>query len=342
MTHPRISLALETAPLPVEGTILVIGADQDTDLGDLPQDRLELVQGFAPDHDALSARGFAMRANGTAADARYAAAVVFLPRSKQLARNWLAQACNQVVQGGPVWVDGAKSNGVDSIIKGLKREVEITPPIAKAHGKIFCFEAASGRLDAQVLDRYTPEPGFVTVPGVFSAEKVDAGSRLLAAALPDHLPPRMADLGAGWGWLSAQVLARDGVEALDLIEADRAALDCAELNITDPRARFVWADATRHMPESRYGGIVMNPPFHVSRAGDPGLGVAFIRAAASMLSLSGRMWMVANRHLPYEAALNTVFHSVRELDGDGQFKLFVAEKPVSKGQQSARAARQGR
>ena len=57
------------------------------------------------------------------------------------------------------------------------------------------------------------EGGFTTVPGVFSADAPDRGSVLLAAALPAKLPARVADLGAGWGYLSRAILARDGVQA---------------------------------------------------------------------------------------------------------------------------------
>jgi len=99
--------------------------------------------------------------------------------------------------------------------------------------------------------------------------------------------------------------------------------------VTDPRAAFHWTDATTFTPAQRYGGIVMNPPFHAgTREGDPNLGLAFIRAAAGMLSLSGTLWMVANRHLPYAEALKSLFHEVEEIGGDGAFRLTRAHKPI--------------
>lgn len=63
MSHPRLSLALEAPEaLPPEGRIVVYRPTAETDLSDLPKDRLQLVQGFRPDHDALAARGFAVAA----------------------------------------------------------------------------------------------------------------------------------------------------------------------------------------------------------------------------------------------------------------------------------------
>jgi 16S rRNA (guanine1207-N2)-methyltransferase len=73
--------------------------------------------------------------------------------------------------------------------------------------------------------------------------------------------------------------------------------------------------------------VVMNPPFHQGRAAQPALGVAFIQAAAAMLAPSGSLWMVANRHLPYEGALAAAFREVEEVGGTPAFKLFRATGP---------------
>lgn len=114
------------------------------------------------------------------------------------------------------------------------------------------------------------------------------------------------------------------------MEAEHAALEAARRNVTDPRARFTWGDATVARPEP-VNHVVMNPPFHPARAADPALGAAFIAAAAASLTPSGSLWMVANRHLPYEAALAAEFGRVEELPGgDTRFKLIHASKPLAK------------
>jgi 16S rRNA (guanine1207-N2)-methyltransferase len=142
----------------------------------------------------------------------------------------------------------------------------------------------------------------------------------------------VADLGAGWGYIAGEILAEhEGIEHLDLIEADHAMLAAARVNVDDPRAAFHWADATRFEPEAPYDAILCNPPFHVGRRADPALGRAFIAAAARMLAPGGKFIMVANRHLPYEAALKDAFGTGRligELEG---YKLYEAAKPKQAG-----------
>ena len=66
-----------------------------------------------------------------------------------------------------------------------------------------------------------------------------------------------------------------------------------------------------------------------------GLGAAFIDQAATSLRKGGVCWMVANRHLPYEAGLARHFREGAEIGGDGAFKLFAAARPVARAQAAA-------
>jgi len=333
MADPRISLAL-LAPgaLPPAGRILLLRPRATHDLGGLPRERLHLVQGFRPDFESLSAQGHAVSPDP---EGSYGAAFVFVPRARAEAEALLAEAAARVAPGGPIWVDGAKTDGIDAVLKALRARLPVDDPISKAHGKIFRFASPGPQALADWLGRgFCPAPGFVARPGVFSADGVDRGSALLGAALPARLPARVADLGAGWGWLAAQVLARDGVEECHLIEAEHAALAAARENITDPRARFHWADARTFRPADKFGrpadkfgAVVMNPPFHIGRAADPSLGLAFIAAAQAMLAPSGTLYMVANRHLPYVAHLRALFREVDELGDDPGFRLIRAMRP---------------
>ena len=75
-----------------------------------------------------------------------------------------------------------------------------------------------------------------------------------------------------------------------------------------------------------YDFVVSNPPFHDGGAEDRRLGWAFIRKAAEMLRKGGVLWLVANRHLPYEAELNAAFARVRPVADQGGYKVFEAVK----------------
>jgi 16S rRNA (guanine1207-N2)-methyltransferase len=323
MLSTRLSLALETGAvtLPAEGRIAVVGARAGTDLSDLPRDRLTVITRHFPDHRGFADAGYDV---ATSIEGRFALSIIVLPRAKAEARASIAAA--HAATDGPLVIDGQKTDGVDSILKDLRKRTETGAPISKAHGKI--FTSTGGDLS----DWAAPEPTliegrFLTAPGAFSADAIDPGSRALAQALPAKLKGHVVDLGAGWGYLSDAILQRDGVTSLDLVESDHAALQAARRNITDPRAHFHWADALTFRPDARADHVVTNPPFHTGRAAEPALGQAFIRAAAALLAPRGQLWLVSNRHLPYEKTLQDAFRDVETLGQTPSFKLYTATAP---------------
>ncbi|WP_238365023.1 class I SAM-dependent methyltransferase [Mesobacterium pallidum] len=318
----RLPLALSGGLVLPEGRIAVLGARAGDDLSDLPQDALVIESTNAPDHAALTAAG---RETVVSATGAFAAAIVVLPRAKALARARLAHAATLAPL---VIVDGQKTDGVDSLLKDLRQRGTVDGVLSKAHGKIF-WGAPGDLSDWAAPEAQKVEGGWITAPGVFSADGIDPGSAMLAEALPQKLGAHVADLGSGWGYLAHHVLARQGVARVDLVEADHAAHLCAQANLADAgdRARFHWADATTWGTPRSVDAVVMNPPFHTGRAAEPALGQAFIRNAARILRPSGTLWLVANRHLPYEMDLRDHFALVDEVAGDTRYKVVQARKP---------------
>lgn len=317
---PRLELALQNG-LSLSQPVTVICPVPEHDLSALPTDA-QVVQPFKPFHDHFAAQGFnsVPEAEDPCQDA-----IVFLPRAKALARAMIQRACSRAA--GVVVIDGAKTNGVDSILKDVRKRADVEGPLSKAHGKIFWFQADASAFADWAAPTAQKVGGYYTAPGVFSADGVDPASAMLLKALPAKPGARIADLGAGWGYLSADILKRDDVKSLHLVEADHAALTCARMNAEDPKAKFYWSDAVTWTAPEPIDTMVMNPPFHTSRSADPALGQGFIIAAARNLTRNGTLWMVANRHLPYETTLNEHFAQVTEIAGDNRFKVFQASRP---------------
>ncbi|WP_299354893.1 methyltransferase [uncultured Shimia sp.] len=323
MSVSRLTLAVQEhgLELPDEGRFAVFAPRIGYDLSALPKDRCDVVQPLFPDHTAFARSGFKCVVEE---EGDYSAAIVCLPRAKAQARDLIARA---VACADLVIVDGQKTEGAESLIKDCRKKADLSGTVSKAHGKLFWFRGGDFA-DWQAPDVTKIEDGLVTRAGVFSADGIDPASRALVNALPENLGRNVSDLGAGWGYLSVDILKRPTVETLYLIEADHTALDCAKQNVTDERARFFWADVTTWEPRARMDTVVMNPPFHTGRTADPSLGAAFITAASRMLAPTGQLWMVANRHLPYETTLSAQFAKVEEVAGDNRFKILHATRPA--------------
>ena len=81
-------------------------------------------------------------------------------------------------------------------------------------GRVFWARRDDTRIDADLRAQWrqadAPRPildgRFLSRPGVFAWNRVDAGSALLAEHLPGDLRGSAADLGAGWGFLADALL----------------------------------------------------------------------------------------------------------------------------------------
>lgn len=173
--------------------------------------------------------------------------------------------------------------------------------------------------------RFDNSLGLWTQPGLFAWDRIDSGTALLIAHLP-AMAGQGADFGCGLGVLARDVLQRPAVTHLSLIDNDSRALAAARRNLDDSRARFIHADIATHNFTVPLDFVVTNPPFHTLGKESRALGIAFIAAAARSLRKGGQFWCVANRHLPYEAALRTSFGKFTEIAAQDGFKIMTATK----------------
>jgi len=322
---------------PREGGALFLRARAGWPLHARPLPGLVCEQTFRPPADALQASGWPLAEAGDTR--RFPMVLVLPPRQREEARALFARALARCAPGGRVLACAANDEGAKSAQADLARLAGPLQALSKHHCRVFWTAPLDAPADPALADQWqaldAPRPllapgvpdGFISRPGVFAWDRVDAGSALLAAHLPDDLAGDAADLGAGWGYLAAMLLARSpAIAALDLYEAEARALDCARRNLATARVPvgFHWHDVATGLPR-RYDVIVSNPPFHAQgRAERPDLGRRFIAAAADALQPGGRLWLVANRHLPYEAELDARFASVRTVAQAGGFKVVEA------------------
>jgi 16S rRNA (guanine1207-N2)-methyltransferase len=303
---------------------------------------LVAVQPFKPQADALAHAGVALIDLEVDQARRWPLVLLLPPRQRAEARAWFAHALDRVAPGGVVVAcqpndEGAKSGQAD--FARLAGPVHV---LSKHHCRVYWTTPTPGAIDGDLLAEWraldAPRPildgRWSSRPGVFAWDRIDAGSALLAAHLPADLAGAAADLGAGWGYLASVLLERcPAVRALDLYEADARALALARTNLAPHHDRvplgFHWHDVTAGLPK-RYDVIVSNPPFHAQdRADRPELGQRFIAAAAHALAPRGRLWLVANRHLPYEESLGTHFAIVRTVAQAEGFKVVEAVRSAA-------------
>lgn len=298
---------------------------------------LALEQDFRPAAAALERAGLPRVEGELLPPARHPVVLALPPRQREHARALLARAVRLAGEGGRVVCAAPNTAGARSMQDDLEALVGRVGVLSKHKCRVAWSEPLDGGVDPARTEAWlaldAPQPildgSVVSRPGLFAWDRIDPASALLAAHLPDHAGGRVADLGAGWGYLARELLSRNpAVARLDAFEAQARALPVLRANLAPFAARvdlhLHWHDVTAGIGGG-YDLVVSNPPFHADdRVDRPELGQRFIEVAAEALRPGGRFYMVANRHLPYEGTLAAHFDRVRSLaDRDG-FKVFEA------------------
>ncbi len=221
-------------------------------------------------------------------------------------------------------------------LEGLFENLGLTPHAESKHkARVVyasidknCNKEQAGIWLAQGQEQFILNSDLVSCPGLHGWDKVDTGSALLARHLPADLRGSVADFGCGWGYLSLQAAATSKkITRLTLIDIDSRAIYLAEKNVRNKHPSLtveaLWADlASPDKRLGKYDVILMNPPFHEGTHAVPALGQALITTAAHALKPSGSLYMVANRHLPYEKTLQALFSRINPLADENGFKAF--------------------
>ena len=273
-------------------------------------------------------------------DAPLDLAIVFATKHKEEVLYHLALAAERLEEGGDLIVSAANTLGAPSLERRCAELMGNAESYSKHKCRVIRAIKQQAGLNQTLLDtwrqagemRQLSATGLFSCPGLFSWKTIDLGSRLLAAHLPAYLTGRGADLGAGYGYLSREALRRaPGITELHIVDAERKALDAAELNLqglAEGRSlQFHWADVTAGLPFSGLDFVIMNPPFHAGRGALSALGRAFVRKALMALKPGGgRLFMVANRHLPYEGEIEAMSGEVLSAVQEQGFKVLVARR----------------
>ena len=327
-----------TAPIPGTGAILAIRSTSTAGLSGFEPERITCLQTERRHAAALERAGLKVVSE---ASGPFDLCLIEATRDREENLHHLALGWSLLAPGGTLVLSAANTLGGESLGRKLR---DCGLPIVSVYSKAKCRVIALTRSPGcenlpphEWLELGTFKEiagtGLMAGPGMFSAHAIDAGTQLLCDALDGPLTGRGADFGAGYGALSRHVLERSpDLHGLDLYESEAKSLAAARCNLAAWEDRvelgYHWTDLTVTVPTQRYHWIIMNPPFHSGPATEPALGQQFITTAANSLSPRGALWLVANRHLPYESILSSRFTQVVDLGQTAGYKVYRASHPL--------------
>lgn len=303
--------------------------------------RAHLFSQDMADARALQAQGLTVEFGAVPAGERhYNAALLFHPKEKALADFLLFMARAHLAAGGVLWLVGENNGGIRATAKRLqaagiaveKRDsarhcqlVLITP---KTTGAAF---ALADWLDVLAIDigadASATRLAVASLPGVFSAGRLDEGTALLLQTFTAPIAGRVLDMGCGAGVIGATLKKRNPTLEVDMVDNNALAVTASEWTLRESglTARVHASDGFSAVTGT-YNWIISNPPFHDGIATDYRFTEKFIADAKRFLKSGGRLRIVANAHLTYAPDIEQVFGNCRTVAETTRFRVYEASR----------------
>ncbi|MEX6503592.1 methyltransferase [Pseudomonas zhanjiangensis] len=330
---PRSEVLLRQAEL-FGGPLLLAGLPADDLLGQLPDARG--WSWHAGEQATLDARFTGRCQFGVSPPAGdFTSAVLFLPKSRELT-DYLLTALAARLAGRPLFLVGEKRAGIERAAKQLAAFGKPRKLDSARHCQLWAVtvEQVPATPDLEALaQRYQLELAdgpltVVSLPGVFSHGRLDAGSALLLQHL-DRLPAgHLLDFGCGAGVLGAVLKRRYPDSQVSLLDVDAFALASSRLTLAANglQAEVLGGDGIDAAPTG-LSAILSNPPFHQGVHTHYQATEHLLRQAARHLQRGGQLRLVANSFLKYPPLIEQHLGACLTLAEDGGFRIYQASRP---------------
>lgn len=248
--------------------------------------------------------------------------ILLWPKAKQQALALIELIANTHKE---CWVVGANNAGGKSIGKNVAALAQAKKIDAARHCNLWQLELQpkTGFNWLQLADSFQHQDhAYITLPGVFSHGKLDAGTAVLLEHVPAPSEGKLLDLGCGSGVIGLSMKAQEPGLEVTLADVDAFALQSARLNSVRLKLPVtVLASNGLQQVEGKYDYIFTNPPFHQGKDTNYQFARQLFSQAKPHLTEGGQVWLIANNHLPYEEWAKEYFVQVDVLAQEKGFKL---------------------
>ena len=268
-----------------------------------------------------------------------------ISKSRSLNRRWLLQSWLALAPGGRLLLVGPNDQGIQSILKdaeqlvgnlsilGYKKGYRIAQFVKLGHSPSHPdWTAVPGIAPGTwyTFPLSTPANDFelVSLPGVFSYNKLDEGTRLLFFTMDNLSGQKVLDVGCGYGILGMYAAIR-GAQSVDLVDNHLLAVASCQENIRRNylnNCQVYASDLMSSVSGNTYTCVLSNPPFHAGKQIDYQIAHALIASAFNVLEPGGELRLVANRFIRYNHLMSELFGNVSVIAQTSAYHVLSSTK----------------
>lgn len=263
------------------------------------------------------------------------AALLAIPKGRGFARLLLTAARRALKPEGRLYLAGRNAVGAKAVLADAAAIFghAVTLKSKARHRVGVAIKTAAHQPDLALPD---PQPlnanglQLLTLPGVFSADALDAGTAMLIQSMDKALCEgrQVLDVGCGYGIIGLAA-AQHGARSVDMTDVNLLAVECAALSVQANGLRqcaVIASDLYEGLQGKAYDLILSNPPFHSGHQIETETAEALIYGAWEWLEGGGRLRLVANRFLPYDRIIRAAFGEARIIAEDNRYWALEGRK----------------
>lgn len=262
--------------------------------------------------------------------------IIFVPKSKELLTYLLYQVASHLPQNKDIFLVGEKKGGVERASKQLKVHGQITKLDSARHCQMWHakleqqlpkkpLESWLKTYDIQVQNETLH---ICALPGVFSQDHLDIGTSVLLPFLTQVKSGKIADFGCGAGVIGLSLAKINPENTIYALDVDAFALKSTELtfkkNHINPEQLVLTAITGIQDVPIGLKVLISNPPFHQGIHTSYNVSEDLCQEARKHLTMSGEIWLVANRFLSYPTLLEKTFGKCHIKADQKGFKVLYA------------------
>lgn len=260
--------------------------------------------------------------------------LIFMPKAKAHLNMLMAMASAIAGNGNRVHVIGENRGGIKSAGKAIASYGDIDKLDSARHCSWLTCHLNNAPASFSIhnylsVDTYASqgcEWTICSLPGVFSHRELDAGTAMLLSKLPLTLSGKLLDFACGAGVIASYLLSGGCKASVELLDVSALALwsSAHTLHENGHQGILIAADTLQGVG-AKYQSIVTNPPFHTGVKTDYRITREFLQGARQHLQPKGKLYLVANRFLPYAELLAEQFSQPSLLAEDSRFSVYFAQ-----------------